>query len=72
MIAHIAGYGLAEQTLSDVETTIGEALANAAEHGHRANTSFEVRIFVERDMLVIEVQDDGTGFASCRAASVST
>ena len=64
MIAHIAGYGFADQMLSDVETAIGEALANAVEHGHRAGSDIQVRIFVERAMVVIEVRDDGTGFIS--------
>jgi serine/threonine-protein kinase RsbW len=71
VIAHIAGYGFVDQTLSDVETALGEALANAAEHGHRAGSGFEVRIFIERDMLVIEVQDDGLGFISPDIAATS-
>ena len=64
MIAHIAGFGFPQQQLSDIETAIGEALANAAEHGHRVESRFDVRIFVERAMLVIEVQDDGAGFVA--------
>jgi anti-sigma regulatory factor (Ser/Thr protein kinase) len=64
LIAHIAGYGFAPQELSDIETAVGEALANAAEHGHRADTGFEVRVSVERDLVVIEVQDDGAGFTT--------
>jgi anti-sigma regulatory factor (Ser/Thr protein kinase) len=64
LIAHIAGYGYPDPELSDIETAVGEALANAAEHGRRAESQFEVRVRVERDMLVIEVQDDGAGFAS--------
>lgn len=62
LIAHIAGFGYPDQQLADIETAVGEALANAAEHGHRAESGFEVRVRVEREMLVIEVQDDGAGF----------
>jgi serine/threonine-protein kinase RsbW len=64
LIAHIASYGYLDGDLADIETAVGEALANAAEHGHRAGTGFEVRVFVERERIVIEVQDEGTGFSS--------
>jgi anti-sigma regulatory factor (Ser/Thr protein kinase) len=62
LIAHIAGYGYGVQELADIETAVGEALANAAEHGHRAESGFDVRVYVERGLVVIEIQDDGSGF----------
>jgi serine/threonine-protein kinase RsbW len=64
LIAHIAAYGYHDGDLADIETAVGEALANAAEHGHRSDTGFEVRVNVERDRIVIEVQDEGAGFTS--------
>jgi anti-sigma regulatory factor (Ser/Thr protein kinase) len=64
LIAHIAAYGYPDGDLADIETAVGEALANAAEHGHRAGTGFEVRVYVERERIVIEVQDEGIGFCS--------
>jgi serine/threonine-protein kinase RsbW len=64
LIAHIAAYGYADGDLADIETAVGEALANAAEHGHRTDSAFEVRVFVERERIVIEVQDEGGGFRS--------
>ena len=67
LIAHIAAYGYAGGDLADIETAVGEALANAAEHGHRAGSGFEVRSYVERDRLVIEVQDEGGGFRPAEA-----
>jgi serine/threonine-protein kinase RsbW len=70
LIAHIAAYGYPDGDLADIETAIGEALANAAEHGHREDSGFEVRSYVERDRIVIEVQDEGTGF--CAAAAKPT
>jgi serine/threonine-protein kinase RsbW len=68
LIAHIAAYGYPDGDLADIETAVGEALANAAEHGHRGGSGFEVRAFVQRDRIVIEVQDEGGGF---RAAAYS-
>jgi anti-sigma regulatory factor (Ser/Thr protein kinase) len=62
LIAHVARYGYSAAELADIETAVGEALANAAEHGHREKSGFEVRINVERDCIVIEVQDEGGGF----------
>jgi serine/threonine-protein kinase RsbW len=62
LIAHIAAYGYPDGDLADIETAVGEALANAAEHGHRMDSGFEVRVYVERDRIVIEVQDEGDGF----------
>jgi serine/threonine-protein kinase RsbW len=69
LIAHIAAYGYADGDLADIETAVGEALANAAEHGHRRGTGFEVRVFVEHDRIVIEVQDEGGGFLMPRGAA---
>jgi serine/threonine-protein kinase RsbW len=69
LIAHIASYGYPDGDLADIETAVGEALANAAEHGNRAGTGFEVRVYVERDRVVIEVQDEGAGFRSSAAPS---
>src|SRR5580692_9961435 len=64
VISHIAAYGFADGDLADIETAVGEALANAAEHGHRAESGFEVRVHVESDRVVIEVEDEGAGFSS--------
>ncbi len=66
LIAHIAAYGYADGDLADIETAVGEALANAAEHGHRTDSGFEVTVFVERERIVIEVQDEGGGFSSSK------
>lgn len=68
LIAHIAAFGYADGDLADIETAVGEALANAAEHGHRTDSGFEVRVYVERNRIVIEVEDEGGGFR-CAPAS---
>jgi anti-sigma regulatory factor (Ser/Thr protein kinase) len=64
VISHIAAYGYADGELADIETAVGEALANAAEHGFRVETGIEVHVYIERECIVIEVQDEGCGFLS--------
>ena len=64
LVAYATAYGFSADDLSDMEHAIGEALANAAEHGHRTDTGFEVCVYVERERIVIEVQDEGGGFPS--------
>lgn len=64
VVAHIAGYGYADGDLADIETAVGEALANAAEHGHRAESGIEVSVRAERGRIIIEIQDEGGGFGS--------
>jgi serine/threonine-protein kinase RsbW len=71
LVAHIARYGFTPRDLSDIETAAGEALANAAEHGHRSDTGFDVRVFIERNRLIIEVQDDGAGFGAPEPGSAA-
>jgi anti-sigma regulatory factor (Ser/Thr protein kinase) len=61
LISHVAAFGYPDCDLADIETAIGEALANAAEHGHRAGSGFEVRVYVESAFVVIEIQDEGRG-----------
>jgi anti-sigma regulatory factor (Ser/Thr protein kinase) len=62
LIAHIASYGYLDGDLADIETAVGEALANAAEHGHSAAGDMQVRVFIESESVVIEIQDEGCGF----------
>ena len=62
LIVFIASFGYAEEALTDIETSIGEALANAAEHGHKPGSMFEVRAYIDAPMLVIEIEDAGGGF----------
>jgi anti-sigma regulatory factor (Ser/Thr protein kinase) len=67
LVAHLAACGFAGTDLADIETAVGEALANAAEHGHRAESGFEVRVHVNNDRVVIEIQDEGGGFSTAPA-----
>ncbi len=50
------------QALSDIESAVGEALANSAEHGSPNGTTIEIDCRYERDVLTIEIKDSGSGF----------
>jgi anti-sigma regulatory factor (Ser/Thr protein kinase) len=60
--------GFDDGILDDVESAVGEALANAAEHGDRdAAAGFDVCATFDNAQLVIEVKDHGAGF-DCKGA----
>ena len=59
--------GFHGQELRDIENAVGEALANAAEHGHRDAGSFDVHARGIPGGIEIEVKDKGRGFDSHRA-----
>ncbi len=48
--------------LSDIESAVGEALANCAEHGHVSGTHIEVRCRCDGRDLTVEIADAGKGF----------
>jgi anti-sigma regulatory factor (Ser/Thr protein kinase) len=55
--------GFNDTPLADVENAAGEALANAAEHGHGAGSPrFDISATFDGDRLVIEIDDHGRGF----------
>jgi anti-sigma regulatory factor (Ser/Thr protein kinase) len=62
LVAYIRHFGFADQAVADIECAIGEALANAAEHGFRDGTTFDVFARSDGESLIIDVQDDGPGF----------
>jgi len=57
-----ASHGFSGDALCDVETSVGEAVANAIEHGNRMRGVFTVACSFERGILTIEVCDGGAGF----------
>src|SRR5665213_2356364 len=61
VIDFAAQCGFDDGLLDDVESAVGEALANAAEHGDCA-AGFDVMATFEDARLVIEVKDHGAGF----------
>ncbi len=58
--AQSAGFDEAES--QDLELAVGEALANAVEHGHTAGGSIEVSASCRNEVLTVEVKDNGRGF----------
>ena len=58
------GLGLPDEKIEDLGYAIGEALANAVEHGFRERTYFQIRVWrsSDEDAIIVEVEDDGTGF----------
>jgi len=48
--------------LSDIESAVGEALANCAEHGHANGTNIDVRCRYDSGELCVEIKDAGRGF----------
>jgi anti-sigma regulatory factor (Ser/Thr protein kinase) len=59
--------GFVGSALDDIESAVGEALANAAEHGHREASAFSVCAKVKARTLIVEVRDFGPGFHSSNA-----
>lgn len=48
--------------VSDIESAVGEALANCAEHGYVNGTNIDVRCRYDGCELTIEIKDAGKGF----------
>jgi serine/threonine-protein kinase RsbW len=60
--AQTAGFDGVE--LQELELAVGEALANAVEHGHALGGSIEVRASCRNEVFTVEVKDDGRGFTT--------
>jgi len=56
--------GIEQNVVSNVVTSVIEAVANAINHGNRAdiNKRIAISVCVDRNILNIEVQDEGKGF----------
>jgi anti-sigma regulatory factor (Ser/Thr protein kinase) len=70
LVDFVARYGFEPHAIADIECAIGEALANAAEHGCSDGTTFDIHARIDRGCVVIEVQDDGPGFPHAAALAV--
>jgi len=62
VLTYLTSVGVSDADLADIEQAVGEAIANAVEHGFRERSYFEIRAVVEDGNLRIEVEDDGPGF----------
>lgn len=57
--------GFSEEEVSDIRLAAGEALGNAVEHGKSVRSSgFSVHCTFDGEQLVVEVRDNGSGFAA--------
>lgn len=73
LIDFAAACGFRGSVLADIENAVGEALANAAEHGnHGGSAGFDVNATFADACLVIEVQDRGAGFDCATAVKDAT
>jgi len=63
LLAFAARCGMAEDVLVDIESAIGEALANAAEHGDAQSAAgFAVEASCDATRFIVEIKDYGAGF----------
>lgn len=67
-VVEFASQWFGDEDLDDIESAVGEALANSAEHGAKSGGAIEVRCRVEGNRLVIDVKDTGDGFDRWNAA----
>jgi anti-sigma regulatory factor (Ser/Thr protein kinase) len=51
-----------DEQLDEIEIALGEGLANTAEHGFCDGSLFEVRSSIDRNDLIITIEDAGPGF----------
>lgn len=59
---YLTSLQIGAETQSDLETAIGEAIANAIEHGYPKARWFQIRCRVVDNEIMTEVEDDGPGF----------
>lgn len=57
-------FRIKREIIADIETVVGEALANAAEHGYRARGTIVVEARVNGSDFEVIISDDGHGFTS--------
>jgi anti-sigma regulatory factor (Ser/Thr protein kinase) len=63
LLAFAARCGIAADALIDIESAIGEALANAAEHGDAQSAAgFTVEASCDATHFTVEIKDYGAGF----------
>ena len=55
-------FRLRSEVVSDLEAVVGEALANAAEHGYKRHGTIRVEALLTEAYLEATISDDGPGF----------
>lgn len=61
-IVRFAASWFDDEVLAEIQLAVGEALANAAEHGFRPGTQIEIRCTCDGHALIVDIRDAGTGF----------
>ncbi len=61
-IRFVEHFRLPAELVADIEAVIGEALANAAEHGYKRHGTIRIEGSITDDYLEASVSDDGPGF----------
>ena len=59
---YLSSTRIAPEVRNDLEAAVGEAIANAIEHGYPKARWFQIRCQIYVNEIVIEVEDDGPGF----------
>ena len=67
--AFIAPLNPTIEELNDVKTAVSEAVTNAIVHGYsHKNGEIEMRLFSEKNLVHIEIMDDGCGISDIEKA----
>lgn len=61
-IVAFAGQWFCDDDLSDIESAVGEALANCVEHSNAAGSDIDLRCRFDGRDLTVEIKDAGHGF----------
>lgn len=61
-IRFIEHFRLGSALIADIEAVVGEALANAAEHGYKRHGTIRIEAHLTEAYLEASVSDDGPGF----------
>jgi anti-sigma regulatory factor (Ser/Thr protein kinase) len=67
-VADFARHWFGSDALADIECSVGEALANAFEHGGATDPVIEVSCEFDGRTLVVDIRDYGGGFARWNAS----
>lgn len=67
-VVEFAAHWFGDEDLGDIESAVGEALANSAEHGGKSGGDVAVHCHFEGDRFLIDVKDTGDGFDRWNAA----
>jgi serine/threonine-protein kinase RsbW len=62
ILSFVATFGVDEKSLIDIEIAVGEALANACEHGRRPRSMIRAEVKVSDAEIEVSITDGGPGF----------